>query len=333
MFRPISLFRSRAFTLIELLVVIAIIAILIGLLLPAVQKVREAAARMSCSNNLKQLGLALHNYHDVNGKLPPAYYLGRGINWDDENNIGPSWSIMILPYIEQDNVYKQVSANIANYQALCPPNTTGGSNDQGWRAIRNISLKSYKCPSEDSDQILGARTGGSWARGNYAANAGPCGLNDSANGASPTYGYGGGKPGGGVMCINWGSTIQGIKDGSSNTVMVNHMRVGPDAGDMRGTWAFGLNGCVTANCANGDCYYPNDTGCCSDDVLGCVDRPDMAMGCWSGGYGQTQARSAHSGQVLACMGDGSVRGIRDGITAQTWFYMISRNDGQTINSN
>src|SRR5467141_1438508 len=96
--------KRHGFTLIELLVVIAIIAILIGLLVPAVQKVREAAARTQCANNLKQLGLACHAYHDVKKKLPPAFYVGRQIGWTDENNIGPNWAVLILPYVEQGNI-------------------------------------------------------------------------------------------------------------------------------------------------------------------------------------------------------------------------------------
>src|SRR5262245_50794714 len=94
---PLGRGRCRAFTLIELLVVIAIIAILIGLLVPAVQKVREAAARIQSGNNLKQLGLAVHNYHDVNGFFPPTR---------TSDNYA-TWAVLILPYIEQDNVFKQ----------------------------------------------------------------------------------------------------------------------------------------------------------------------------------------------------------------------------------
>src|SRR6187455_651956 len=99
--------RRRGFTLIELLVVIAIIAILIGLLLPAVQKVREAAARSSCQNNLKQLGLAMHSYHDVNNKFPRNYRQVGGNAWE-----ALSANYFILPYVEQAPLYSQGEANI-----------------------------------------------------------------------------------------------------------------------------------------------------------------------------------------------------------------------------
>src|SRR5580704_16033883 len=113
----------RGFTLIELLVVIAIIAVLVGLLLPAVQKVREAAARMQCSNNCKQIGLALMNYESTYSKLPPAsqmpycYNAANGISLklftkSGQNPFGPNWAILLLPYIEQNNLYAQSGASL-----------------------------------------------------------------------------------------------------------------------------------------------------------------------------------------------------------------------------
>jgi len=313
--------RRSAFTLIELLVVIAIIAILIGLLLPAVQKVREAAARSSCSNNLHQIAIGCHNYQDTAQTLPPAVLVPNGIGWTDENNVGPPWSVLILPHMEQGPLYNQVQGSINNQ--------LNRINDQGWRAVRSTVVKPYRCPSDPNLESLGTRASGNWARGSYGANAGPGDPNGLAGGNY--YGFGNS---GGVMVINIAHAIHRIPDGSANVIMVNHLRAGPAATDMRGTWAFGLPGCAyTANHAVGDAYSPNDNNSNSDDVLGCTNRPDLNMGCWSSGYGQGQARAAHTGIVIAAMADGSVRTFRNGIPQQNWYRINSANDGTVWTDN
>jgi prepilin-type N-terminal cleavage/methylation domain-containing protein/prepilin-type processing-associated H-X9-DG protein len=203
--------NRRGFTLIELLLVVAIIGVLLALLLPAVQKVREAAARTQCSNNLRQIGLACHNYHDSYGSLPPSVLMFYGIKDDPNSNAagneitqditepwGPNWAILILPYIEQNALFQQ--ANVTSYPgpgivAAWQASYVPGSNlplystdpaslpvDQSWRAIRGAVVKTYICPSDPNNRRPYNDTSGvdcpkeaGWARGNYAAN---CGFTD-----------------------------------------------------------------------------------------------------------------------------------------------------------
>src|SRR5262245_39241940 len=128
-----------AFTLIELLVVIAIIAILIGLLVPAVQQVREAANRSTCANNLKQLGLALHNYHDVNKRLP----YGRSSGGSKDH----SWAVLLLPYIEQGNVYQLLTSAYPNVTQIFGINPINNTTVPEIKTARETQMPIFFCPS------------------------------------------------------------------------------------------------------------------------------------------------------------------------------------------
>jgi prepilin-type processing-associated H-X9-DG protein len=346
------------------LVVVAIIAILMGLLLPAVQKVREAAARLQCKNNLKQIGLAAHAYHETNNRLPyacsmpyaslaavPSITDASGIppievvndsaarKASDPNNhpFGPNWAVYLLPFLDQQPLYDQ--ANVLSYPGT-PNYNDFTSYNLSWRAVRSQRVKTYLCPSDSGHDVPFdnyPNAPGPWARGNYAANAGPGWWQMSLNGRSYTESYGQTGP---VMGINFGAKLSNIADGASRTVLFNEVRVGIGPKDPRGVWALGYPGAsITAANAIGDCTTPNDAAELSDDVEGCPDfwyegiGAKQRIGCSTGfanlGWPswQSQARSRHPGGVNACFADGSVRWVSDYVYQSTWFYMLSANDG------
>jgi prepilin-type N-terminal cleavage/methylation domain-containing protein/prepilin-type processing-associated H-X9-DG protein len=321
--------KRHGFTLIELLVVIAIIAVLIGLLLPAVQKVREAAARMQCSNNCKQLGLGLHNYHDAFGKLPPASQLPYCYdpsndvslnlrNPSGQNPFGPNWAVLLLPYVEQNALYAQ--SNAAGYPGFSPvPSITKKGSFAGlpfnltWMNIGGVSLKVFLCPSDPYNQspyldpntgpIGGPATG--WARGNYGATAGYEDYDHMNGGATYKTSMAGipqqnGMVSNPVMSCNYGAKITEITDGTSNTIMVGELRAGLSAIDPRGVWALGFPGSSIVNAGRAT-YNPtpnNLLGGIADDggdelengSLFCSPATAaLGMGCTLGGTQMTSA--------------------------------------------
>ncbi|HEX3148351.1 MAG TPA: DUF1559 domain-containing protein [Gemmataceae bacterium] len=331
----------QGFTLIELLVVIAIIAILIGLLLPAVQKIREAANRMKCSNNLKQIGLAMHNYNDTNGGFPPGVLMRNYSDYPYSSEIGPNWAVLILPYVEQDNLFNSVANSINYWVAM---NNTGAGLDATWANVRGQTVKTYMCPSDGNTTQcslpLANLTG--WARGNYAANFGPhyhygSRLNGGSSSGGP-WGYAGQGPFSVWTATTGGKIGMGVAtvpDGASNTIMASEVLTGTGvANDPRGVWAFGLAGssAIVAH-ADGDCQLPNDgpNRDCSDDIRDAPNVPTRNLSNWTScNSNQATARSRHSGGVNAVLCDGSVRFIRNSISQQTWWMINAANDGQVI---
>jgi prepilin-type N-terminal cleavage/methylation domain-containing protein/prepilin-type processing-associated H-X9-DG protein len=217
----------RGFTLIELLVVIAIIAVLIGLLLPAVQKIREAANRMSCANNLKQMGLALHNYHDTNKSFPsgvisqlkdPSWRLPPGNCNAFPDEYGPGWSFfaLILPHLEQDNLYRSINFNLP-------------VSDPANADARRTPVKTYLCPSDAGFHLVNVGTCGSppqvvnapkpLADGAMCSYVGCLGGGD-ANNPDPLYACYEYQPFNGVFHRNSKIRIADITDGTSNTIGV-----------------------------------------------------------------------------------------------------------------
>ncbi len=320
---------QRAFTLVELLVVIAIIGVLVALLLPAVQSAREAARRIQCSNNIRNMALAVINFHDARGHFPVPSTLRPGSNDSvlQDSRLFSNWAIDTLPYFEQQNLYDQfqISVDLASLKRI-----TDSENEQA----RSTEISVMLCPS---DQGQGQRfTGGSfpgssWARGNYGLNGFQfwpnAGLTKvmqgDLQGASSAekeaaeyaeFNLGMGGISGPKM------TMARITDGTTNTIMLAEMRVGLSERDRRGVWAMGMCG------SNFHCRHAglpiNSCGGFDDDVFGVSDiyedvgQNTLAIQCMQpdqsvNASGQSVVRSTHPGGAHVAMADGSTHFLSD----------------------
>jgi len=327
--------RRKGFTLIELLVVIAIIAVLIALLVPAVQKVREAAARAQCQNNLKQLGLGLHGFHDTFKHFPIG-------EWNDDN-VDVGWGTWLLPYIEQTALFNQINTTLAKvpnngggnngYNMDGPPNSWSGRSS-AFQTQASSVLNIFLCPSD----ILPNQFSNGYAKSNYCANIGQAPNNISGT-HSQGFGCGGGYNDGsetGVLFFSnnnntaFTTKMTAITDGTSNTIGLGEV--------TQNNWASSTNLGEGAQAiwVGGN---PNGRGC--GDVWGmastfrCVDTNfPINYGIRNGGNGWGVDRSIlcfgsqHTGGANFVLMDGSVRFISEAVSPTAYAAAGTRAGGE-----
>ncbi len=358
--------KSSGFTLIELLVVIAIIAVLIALLLPAVQAAREAARRAQCTNNMKQLGLSVHNYHQQTNALPAEnMFLGpnlgnNGWGWN------ASWAVFMLPNLEQTPLY-----NAYNF-SLNADNINNST-------VTYTSLTSFSCPSDNQK----ARPNQPWAPTNYVANHGGPGVIRMWSGTIVEF-YTVAPPGSTVSAPGnawWGADsnlgffgFEGVIDGTSNTGLFSEKLLGWSSGNSAPLYANSAEGRrgIYTNAAISVAYNSLSQPLALTSVAACQAIPSTSLqntgwlngfswalgyewhtvvnsyhhyntpnrwtclnpgdpgGLWGGTSGMSTASSNHSGGVNMCLADGSVRFIKDSINPQTWWALGSRNGAEVL---
>ncbi|PQO44863.1 DUF1559 domain-containing protein [Blastopirellula marina] len=291
----------RAFTLVELLVVIAIIGVLVALLLPAVQQAREAARRMQCTNHLKQLALAMHNYHDTFQVFPQGMN-GTMQNGYVDNPQEMTWMPLVLPFLEQGALHDSFDFTITT-------STCCGA----WPTYDTV-VPTLLCPSDPA----GVKNTQQGFHGNYVLCLGDTLYNPSTD------------PGGtnrnGMFFPRSRTKFTNMQDGTSNTLMAGELLINPDTSsghDLRGRYFNGREGSSLFTTL----YPPNTT--VGDTHPYCINSPPH-LPCTAGSEYKFSSRSQHPGGVMVAMGDASCRFVAETINLKTWHYLGARNDGQTI---
>ncbi|MDR1140732.1 MAG: DUF1559 domain-containing protein [Planctomycetaceae bacterium] len=328
-----------AFTLVELLVVIAIIGVLIALLLPAVQAAREAARRMQCTNHLKQLVIATHNYHDTAKRLPPGWIYWDGSAYPESGGGRPwwGWGVFILPYMENSALFDSLNPRERMLQTVCRGNNVTGTTDtltdDDKRLLQTI-LPTFRCPSDSGNPLnddtchLGNTTKTVYlsmennpvAKSNYAACMGESNLDSAATWASN-------NDNNGVFYANSSLPMSAIEDGTSNTVFMGE--VCTDISDIKffaATWVgVGNPGC-TGDGSQGAGTADNDTGIYRTvrrmkfDILINTNRPNNYNKAYS---------SRHAGGANFGMGDGSVHFLPETINTDMYDLLGRRSSGKS----
>ena len=340
---PLPFRRRAAFTLIELLVVIAIIAILIALLVPAVQKVREAAARTQCVNNLKQIGLAIANYEGVYKRFPAATTRVEIDTWMH----GPTWWVYIMPYIEQDGAYRQI---------VFPRQTFwfGGTTHPNTLIWKDVKFPIMQCPSSDLPQFSKAGTDSGYQRPFYTC---ILGASDHPSALLANSQFRGPVSDGGVLTLYRGKRMTDITDGTSNTVIVGEQsdfmyhnngsrlplaggstqddgRVDNDRGFHMGTshvgWPSG-NNTMDSAAAGGNCTGNNCARCYNTTTINTLGI-NKKTGLVFNDYGSLRCNkpltSPHPGGINALFADGHVTFLTDNLPIQILRDLVNRNDGR-----
>lgn len=304
--------RRTGFTLVELLVVIAIIGILIALLLPAVQAAREAARRSQCANNMKQIGLACHNYHDSFKVFP--------YGWDDR---GSGWTLHILPYLELGNIYDTII-----FQESGPGNWSSGSANQ--TACETV-IPVFRCPSMPLDEHISYNGIAERVPASYRGNAG----SESSSDDTSTITIPGTKSlenttQDGIFYACSTTRFAGVTDGTSNTLLVGESRPDPafvKDGQGMDFWYIGSPQADPCRCdgGNGGTEFSEFVGTTLAPMNAFLKYPGL-----NGRLMELSFGSYHSGGAQFLMGDGNVRFISDTIDETTYLALGSRNGREVI---